>query len=61
MSTETRIAIKHSIPIPKSDERPVSACYESQVLSHWERREGAEVAHPLTYEIAWIVERRSAS
>jgi len=61
MSTETRIAIKHSIPIPKSDERPVSAYYETQVLSHWDRRECAEVAHAFTYEIAWIAERRSAS
>jgi hypothetical protein len=60
MSTETRMAIKHSIPIPKSDERPMSACYETQVLSHRDRRECAEVAHDFTHEIASIAERRSA-
>ena len=58
MSTETRRAIEKSRPMLKSDERGVSARYETKVLPHWDRQEWAEVAHAFTYEIAWIPERQ---
>ena len=58
MSIETRMAIEQSRPMSQSEERCVSLRYETKVLSHWDRQEGAEVAHAFTYEIAWIPERQ---
>jgi hypothetical protein len=58
MSTETRMAIEHSTPMPQRFENGVSVRYETKVLSFWDRLEWAEVAHACTYEIAWIPERQ---
>jgi hypothetical protein len=58
MSTETRIAIEQSRPMPQSDERGVSVRYETTILPRWDAQAWAEVAHTVTYEIAWIPERQ---
>jgi hypothetical protein len=58
MSTETRMAIEHSRPMPQRSENGVNVRYETKVCSHWDREAWAEVAHSLTYEIAWIPERQ---
>jgi len=58
MSTETRMAIEHSIPAPQRSESGVSVRYETKVFSLWERKASAEVAHACVYEIAWIPERQ---
>jgi hypothetical protein len=57
MSTETRMAIEQSRPMPQCSENGVSVRYETKVFSHWDRHTLAEVAHAFTYEIAWIPER----
>jgi len=57
MSTETRMAIKHSTPMPQRSESGVSARYETKVLSLWDWQAWGE-AHAFTYEIAWIPERQ---
>jgi hypothetical protein len=57
MSTETRMAIQ-SKPMSKSDEHGVSARYETKVFPLCDREAWADVAHALTYEIAWIPERQ---
>jgi hypothetical protein len=51
MSTETRMAIEQSQPMPKSNQRGVSARHETTVLSHWDGRGRAEVVHASTYEL----------
>lgn len=58
MSTETRMAIEQSTPMPHRSENSVSVRYETKVFSHWDRQALAEVAHAFTYEIAWIPERQ---
>ena len=58
MSTETRMAIEQSTPMPQCPESGVSLRYETKVFSHWDRQALAEVAHVFTYEIAWIPERQ---
>jgi hypothetical protein len=58
MSTETRMAIKQSTPMPQRSESGVSVCYETKVFSLWGRKAEVEVAHAFTYEIAWIPERQ---
>jgi hypothetical protein len=58
MSTETRMAIEHSRPMPQRSESGVSVRYETEVCSHWDREAWAEVAHALTYEISGIPERQ---
>jgi hypothetical protein len=58
MSTERRIAIEQSRPMPQSDERGVSVRYETTILPRWDAQARAEVAHTVTYEIAWIPERQ---
>ena len=58
MSTETRMAIEQSTPMPKLSESGVSVRYETKVLSHWDRQALAEVNDAFTYEIAWIPERQ---
>jgi hypothetical protein len=45
MSTETRMAIEHSIPTPQRSESGVSVRYETKVFSLWDRKASAEVAH----------------
>jgi hypothetical protein len=56
MSTETRMAIEHSTPMPQCSESRVSVRYETMVFSRWDRKASAEVAHACMYEIAWIPE-----
>jgi len=58
MSTETRMAIEQSTPMPQRSESGVSVRYETKVLSHWDRQALAEVNDAFTYEIAWIPERQ---
>jgi acyl-homoserine lactone acylase PvdQ len=58
MSTETRMAIAQSTPMPQRSESGVSVRYETNVLSHWDRQALAEVDAAFTYEIAWIPERQ---
>jgi hypothetical protein len=58
MSIETRMAIEQSRAMPPCSESGVSVRYETKVCSHWDREVWAEVAHALTYEIAWIPERQ---
>jgi hypothetical protein len=58
MSTETRMAIEQSTPMPQSSENGASVHYETRVLSHWDRQTLAEVNDAFTYEIAWIPERQ---
>jgi hypothetical protein len=58
MSTETRLAIEHSTPMPERSESGMSVRFETNVFSVWDRNAWAEVAHAFTYEIAWIPERQ---
>jgi len=58
MTTETRMAIEQSTPMPQLSESRVSVRYETKVFSIWDRHAWAEVAHTFTYEIAWIPERQ---
>ena len=58
MSTETRMAIEQSKPMPQLSEGVLSVRYETKVFPHWDRQALAEVAHAFTYEIAWIPERQ---
>ena len=58
MSTETRMAIAQSTPMPQRSESGVSRRYETKVLSQWDRQALAEVNDAFTYEIAWIPERQ---
>ena len=58
MSTETRMAIEQSTPMPLRSESGASVRYETKVLSHWDRQALAEVNDAFTYEIAWIPERQ---
>jgi hypothetical protein len=58
MSTETRMAIVQSTPMPQRSENGPSVRYETKVLSHWDRQALAEVDDAFTYEIAWIPERQ---
>ena len=58
MSTETRMAIEQSTPMPHGPESGESVRYETKVLSHWDRQALAEVDDAFTYEIAWIPERQ---
>jgi hypothetical protein len=58
MSTENRMGMKQSRPMPQCSESRESVSYETKVFSHWDRHACAEVAHAFTYEIAWIPERQ---
>jgi hypothetical protein len=58
MSRETAMAVEHSTPMPQPSENGASVRYETKVFSLWDRKASAEVAHALTYEIAWIPERQ---
>ena len=58
MSIETRMAVEHSTPMPQRSESGVNARYETKVLSLWDRKAWAEVAHACMYEISWIPERQ---
>jgi len=58
MSTETRMAIEQSTPMPQRSEGRASVRYETKVFSHWDRQALAEVDAAFTYEIAWIPERQ---
>ena len=58
MSTETRMAIEQSTPMPQRSESGASVGYETRVFSVWDRKAWAEVAHAFTYEIAWIPDRQ---
>jgi hypothetical protein len=58
MSTQTRMGIERSRPMPPCSETGVSVRYETKVFPHWDRQASAEVAHAFTYEIAWILERQ---
>ena len=58
MSTETRMAIEQLTPMPQLFKSGVSVRYETEVFSLWDRQAWAEVAHALTYEIAWVPERQ---
>jgi hypothetical protein len=56
MSTETRMAIEQSTPMPQRSESGASVRYESKVFLHWDRQVLAEVDDAFTFEIAWIPE-----
>jgi hypothetical protein len=43
MSRETRMATKHSTPMPQRSESGVSARYETKVFSLWDRKRGAKL------------------
>ena len=58
MSEETRMAIEHSTPMPQPSENGASVRYKTKVFPLWDREAWGEVAHALTYEIAWIPERQ---
>ena len=58
MSTETRMAIEQSTPMPQRSESGASVRYETKVCSHWDRQALAEVNDAFTYEISWIPERQ---
>ena len=58
MSTETRMAIAQSTPMPQRSESGVIVRYETKVCSLWDREAWAEEAHALVYEFAWIPERQ---
>lgn len=58
MSTETRMAIEQSTPMPQLSESRVSVRYETKVFSIWDRQALAEVNDAFTYEISWIPERQ---
>jgi hypothetical protein len=58
MSTETRMAIEQSTPMPQRSESGASVRYETKILSHWDRQALTEVNELFTYEIAWIQERQ---
>jgi hypothetical protein len=58
MSTETRMAISQSTPMPQRSESGVSVYYETKVCLHWDRQAWAEVDAAFTYEISWIPERQ---
>jgi len=58
MSTETRMAIEQSTPLPQLSWSGVSVRYETTVFTLWDRQAWAEVAHAFTYQIAWIPERQ---
>jgi len=56
MSTETRMAIEQSRPMPQCSGSGVNVRYETKVFSLWDRKASAEVAHACVYEISWIPE-----
>ena len=58
MSTETRMAMEQSRPMPQCSETRESVRYETKVFSHWDRQACTEVAHAFTYQIAWMPERQ---
>lgn len=58
MSTQTRMAIEQSTPMPQRSESGVSVRYETKVFSVWDRKGWTEGTHAFTYEIAWIPERQ---
>jgi acyl-homoserine lactone acylase PvdQ len=58
MSTETRMAMEQSTPMPQRSENGASVRYETNVLLHWDRQALAQVHAAFTYEIAWIPERQ---
>ena len=58
MSTETRMAIEQSTPMPQRCESGVSVRYETRVFPRWDRQALAEGNAAFTYEIAWIPERQ---
>jgi hypothetical protein len=58
MSTETRMAIEQSTPMPQRYGSGVNVRYETKVFSHWDRQAWAEVNDAFTYEISWIPERQ---
>ena len=58
MTTETRMAIEQSTPMPQLSESGTSVRYETKVFSHWDRQAWAEVDAAFTYEISWIPERQ---
>ena len=58
MTTETRMAIEQSTPMPQPFESGASMRYETTVFLHWDRQALAEVDAAFTYEIAWIPERQ---
>jgi hypothetical protein len=52
MSTETRMAIAQSKPMPQRSESGVTVRYETKVCSLWDREAWAEETHALVYEFA---------
>jgi len=58
MSTETRMAIEQSTPMPQCSKNHESVRYETTVIPHWDRQALAKVAQAFTYEITWIPERQ---
>jgi hypothetical protein len=58
MSTETRMAIEQSTPMPERSESGASVRYETKVFSQWDRQALAEVNDAFRYEIAWIPEQQ---
>jgi hypothetical protein len=58
MSTESRMAIEQSTPMPQRSESGASVRYETKVFSHWDRQALTDVNDAFTYEISWIPERQ---
>jgi hypothetical protein len=58
MSTETRMAIEQSTPMPQRSESGASVRYETKVFSVWDWKAWAGLNHAFTYEVAWIPERQ---
>jgi len=58
MSTETKMAIAQSTPMPPCCDSGESVRYETKVFSLWDWKAWAEVAQACTYQISWIPERQ---
>ena len=58
MSTETRMEIQQSTPMPQRSGSGANVRYETKVFSQWDRKALAEVNDAFGYEIAWIPERQ---
>lgn len=58
MSTETRMAIEQSTPMPRPSESGMSVHYETKVLSLWDWKACAEVTYSFTYQITWMLEQQ---
>jgi hypothetical protein len=58
MSTQNRMGTERSRLMPLCSESRENVRYETKIVSRWDPKAWAEVAHAYTYEIAWIPERQ---